>query len=111
MTMEEINCNVEIDSDIFSLCSDSDPGEEDNAVEEMFVNEDSGEDSDKEVQAPQAAKHLSALHCNLNGFKTHAIDVEATIARMEKPPDIVLLNETKMRPSEQAMKLTGYDIL
>ena len=36
------------------------------------------------------------LHVNLEGFKSYAVDVEAEIALLERMPDIVLLNETKL---------------
>ena len=54
---------------------------------------------------------LWVLHANLNGQKTHGIDIEAEIETMSRKPDMVFLNETKTNAGDPNMSLTGYMLL
>ena len=96
-------------SGYFSVCSDSDHSIQDHQSD--GGGSDSGSDIEVVREAPIAAKRLRAVHCNLNSFKTHGIDIEATFQLLDHTPDIVLLNETKMRPHERAMEMAGYAVL
>ena len=54
------------------------------------------------------------LHANMDGYQTHAIDVEAEIALLasqEREPDIVLLNETKLDEGSKDPVLSGYVLI
>ena len=38
---------------------------------------------------------LLVFHGNVNGFKTHAVDVAAELKLMATKPDLIMLNEAK----------------
>ena len=57
------------------------------------------------------AEEFSVFHANMGGFTTHAIDVEAQIALLEREPDVVLLNETKLDEGNLLPTLTGYVLI
>ena len=109
---ENIDTNLE-NFDIFSACSNSDKDDEENG--ELSIRDDSiddsGSENDIEGGGPEAVKQVSAFHCNMNGYKTHAVDVEASIKLLDELPEIVMLNETKMDPGDEEVKLTGYILL
>ena len=47
----------------------------------------------------------------MDGFKSHAIDVEAQIELLDHEPDVVLLNETKLDEGDPDPTLTGYVLI
>ena len=47
----------------------------------------------------------------MDGFKTHAIDIEAQLALLEREPDVVLLNETKLDEASLPPTLAGYTLI
>ena len=56
---------------------------------------------------------LWILHVNLDGFKTNAVHVEAQIHLMDRAPDIIFLNETKLDEGDPDKKITitGYVLI
>ena len=68
--------------------------------EEDFIEED-----------PIDSKTIGVFHANLDGFRTHAIDIEAEIEMLNPKPEIILLNETKTDEGVLSLKITGYDNL
>jgi len=56
----------------------------------------SGKTAKTKVCEVQEVNDVLILHANMDGYQTHAIDIEAEIALLEREPDIVLLNETKL---------------
>ena len=59
----------------------------------------------------QIINDVHILHANLDGYKSHAIDVEAEIALLDQEPDIVLLNETKLDEGDVEPVLSGYILI
>jgi len=59
------------------------------------------------------SQDLWILHVNVDGFKTNAVHVEAHLALMERPPDIILLNETKLDEgsNDSTVAITGYVLI
>ena len=57
--------------------------------------------------------NFTVFHCNLNGFRTHADELDAYLELLEDKPTFVLLNETKLDKSTQdeELTLTGYSLL
>ena len=96
----------------FSMCSDTECGDGD---DERFGQEgsagESGSDNEVDYEAPEAAKSFSVFYENMNGYKTHGIDVEASLELLEHPADIVMLNESTVCPEEKPMTLAGYTLL
>ena len=56
-------------------------------------------------------KDFWIFHANMDGHKTHSIDIEAQVALLEGEPDIILLNETKLDEGDPAPTLTGYTLI
>ena len=81
-------------------------------------NEHLGDDyeSDEENQDFDAVEQHSSekvflSHANLDGFKTHGIDIETELELLPAKPEMVLLNETKTDEGDLSLKLTGYHLL
>ena len=59
----------------------------------------------------QSSEDFWVFHSNMDGFKTHAIDIEAQLALLEREPDVVLLNETKLDEASLPPTLAGYTLI
>ena len=99
---------VDIDPDVFSWCSES---ERTDKIDHDELSAEDDSESEMEWESPMAAKHFTGFHCNIDGYKTHGVDVNACFELMDKPPDIVFLNETKMRPQELEIQIACYESL
>ena len=62
---------------------------------------------EQEVKEPSSISDVRIMHANVDGYTTHAIDVEAEIALLENEPDIVLVNETKLDEGNSDPVLVG----
>ena len=57
-------------------------------------------------------KSFAVMHANIDGFKTHGIDVHAEIIPLqEKKPGIICLNETKLRKGDKDPEIAGHKLL
>ena len=79
---------------------------------EQSDNENVGETSetdDLSEDLVHAQASINVFHANMDGFKTHAIDIETEMELLDAKPEIILLNETKTDEGDLALKLTGYE--
>ena len=63
-----------------------------------------------QINESKITRTFAAMHANINGFKTHAIDVETEIELMDIKPEIILLNETKLDEADPSI-ITGYSLI
>ena len=49
---------------------------------------------EEEIKEPSSISDVRILHANMNGYTTHAIDVEAEIALLENEPEIVQMKQS-----------------
>jgi len=96
----------------------------DSREKDLASAESSSSDSEKQVRRrkrrkqtsqptvqEQSTDDFSVFHANMDGFKTHAVDVEAQIQLLDREPDMVLLNETKLDEGDPPLVLTGYTLI
>ena len=63
------------------------------------------------VQNSTDVSMLSILHVNIRGWLSHHVELEAHIRLLPKVPMFVVVNETFLNASVEAVKLSGYDII
>ena len=75
------------------------PGDRDSCQTESFLSFESA--------------NFSVFHCNVNGFRSHADELDACLELLEEKPTFVVLNETKLNKttSDEELTLTGYTLL
>ena len=111
--------SVEENSSDVELKASSSKKQKQTSVEEISREDEASELSTGRSQKTRMCElrevsDVLILHANMDGYRTHAIDVEAEIALLalqEQQPDIVLLNETKLDEGNKDPVLAGYVLI